>query len=100
MLFHENCLLADMIPYFSGKLRKMSQNLSSAAVVIGALRVNPCPANNFCPENLFYSICCIYSNALQYTFTMVVNIMNPDQTAPRSSLIRVHIVCNIGNQST
>ena len=46
MIFHENCLLADNsheISYliFSKirKLFKMSQNLSSAAVVIGALRV-------------------------------------------------------------
>ena len=29
----------NIIPYFCRKLRKMSQNLSSAAVVIGALRV-------------------------------------------------------------
>ena len=36
MIFHENRLLA----YFFQKLRKMLQNLSSAAVVIGALRVN------------------------------------------------------------
>ena len=39
-----NCLPADsshenIMPYFFGKLRKMSQNLSSAAFVIGALRV-------------------------------------------------------------
>ena len=45
MIFHENRLLADdshVISYliFCPKLRKMSQNLSSAAVVIGALRVN------------------------------------------------------------
>ena len=43
MIFHENRLLADdyrdIIPYFCRKLGKMSQNLSSAAVVIGALRV-------------------------------------------------------------
>ena len=43
MIFHENCLLADNsheISYFIffRKLGKMSQNLSSAAVVIGALR--------------------------------------------------------------
>ena len=31
----------NIIPYFCRKLGKMSQNLSSAAVVIGALRVNP-----------------------------------------------------------
>ena len=29
-----------MIPYFFRKLGRMSQNVSSAAVVIGALRVN------------------------------------------------------------
>ena len=40
MLFHENRLLAlNFIPYFCRKLEKVSQNLSSAAVVIGALRV-------------------------------------------------------------
>ena len=45
MIFHENRLLEDDshgISYliFFRKLEKMSQNLSSAAVVIGALRVN------------------------------------------------------------
>ena len=45
MILHENRLLADdshEISYliFYRKLGKMSQNLSSAAVVIGALRVN------------------------------------------------------------
>ena len=40
MIFHENRLLADIIPYFSRKLGKLLQNLSSAAAVIGALRVN------------------------------------------------------------
>ena len=53
MIFHENRLLADdshessagrrfscnIMPYFCQKLGKMLQNLSSAAVVIGALRV-------------------------------------------------------------
>ena len=44
MIFHENRLLADdshEISYliFFKKLGKMPQNLSSAAVVIGALRV-------------------------------------------------------------
>ena len=47
MLFHENCLLADdsheiLYLYFFQKLGKTSQNLSSGAVVIGALRVNQC----------------------------------------------------------
>ena len=45
MIFHENRLLADdshEISYliFFRNLGKASQNLSSAAVVIGALRVN------------------------------------------------------------
>ena len=45
MVFHENHLLADDshdISYliFFQKLGKLSQNLLSAAVVIGALRVN------------------------------------------------------------
>ena len=45
MIFHENRLLADdshEISYliFYRKLGKMSKNTSSAAVVIGALRVN------------------------------------------------------------
>ena len=37
-----------IIPYFFRKLEKMSQNLSSAAVVIGALRVNILPTSVFC----------------------------------------------------
>ena len=44
MIFYDNRLLADNsreISYlFFSKIRKMSQNLSSAAVLIGALRVN------------------------------------------------------------
>ena len=39
MIFHENRLLSDIIPYFFRKLGKMSQNLWSAAVVISALSV-------------------------------------------------------------
>ena len=37
MIFHEN--RENVMPYFCRTLGKMSQNLSSAAVVIGALRV-------------------------------------------------------------
>ena len=60
MIFHENRLLANdsheiFYIFFFSKLEKMSQNLSSAAVVIGALRVNlarvstlPCYDGNFC----------------------------------------------------
>ena len=45
MIFHENRLLADdshetSYLIFFRKLERMSHNLSSAAVVIGALRVN------------------------------------------------------------
>ena len=52
MIFHENRLLADdshVISYliFCRKLGKMSQNLSSAAVVIGALRVKSISNNSF-----------------------------------------------------
>ena len=43
MKFHENRLLGNIIPYFCRKLGKMSQYLSSAAVVTGALRVNRTP---------------------------------------------------------
>ena len=41
MIFHENRLIfsCNIIPYFGRKLGKVSQNLSSASVVIGALRV-------------------------------------------------------------
>ena len=47
MIIHENRLLADdshVILYliFVENLGKMSQNLSSAAVMIGALRIIPC----------------------------------------------------------
>ena len=40
MIFHENHQLADDSHVICRKLGNMSQNLSSAAVVIGALRVN------------------------------------------------------------
>ena len=44
MIFHDSSagrqFSCNIIPYFFPKLEKMSQNLSSAAVVIGALRVN------------------------------------------------------------
>ena len=46
MIFHENCLLADdshEMSYliFVENWGKLTHNLSSAAVVIGALRVKP-----------------------------------------------------------
>ena len=57
MIFHENRLLADdshEISYLIFlKIGKDVAKLSSAAVVIGALRVNnPHPATIFCLENV------------------------------------------------
>ena len=43
MIFHENRFSCNIIPYFCQKFGKMSQKLSSAAVVIGALRVSSPP---------------------------------------------------------
>ena len=40
MIFHEQTILMKYHPLFVQKLEKMAQKLSSAAVVIGALRVN------------------------------------------------------------
>ena len=54
------------------------------------LSLNLYPANIFALKmSSAYYVCCIYSNALQNTFTMEENTMNPDQT-----LILVHSVCN------
>ena len=65
MIFHENRLLADdsnEIPYliFFRNSGKMSQNLSSAAVVISASRVKLYVA---VPEKyvIFITICDVYS---------------------------------------
>ena len=53
MIFHENCLLADnshelSCLIFFQKLGKISENLSSAAVVIGILRVKETTFNFSC----------------------------------------------------
>ena len=53
MIFDENCLLADNsheISYPVCSKIKMSQNLTSAAVMIGAVRVNQKPEDDddFC----------------------------------------------------
>ena len=47
MIFHENRLLA-IIPYFFQKLGKILQNLSSVAVVMGALRVKSLTVLGLC----------------------------------------------------
>ena len=58
--------------------------------------VNPYPASIFDSKmSSAYCICCIRSNVPD-NFFMEANIMNPDQTTPKgSSLICVHIVCNM-----
>ena len=55
MIFHENHLLAEdsheiSYLFFFRKFEKMSQNLSSAAVVLGALRVNN--MSDDCPNKI------------------------------------------------
>ena len=53
---------------------------------------NPYPATFFSPENV---VC------FRLDYFMEANNMNPDQTAPfLSSLIWVHVVCNLGYQRT
>ena len=58
------------------------------------------PTNIFCLENvvrLLFMPAALFLNALETTFIMEANTMNPDQTAP---LIWVHNVFNKGYQST
>ena len=62
MIFYENRLPADdshEISYliFFLKLRKMSQNLSSAAVLIGALSVNSLNSGYICFLHAFIVVC-------------------------------------------
>ena len=58
----------------------MLQNLSSAAVMIGALRVYP--ANIFCP-NMVVSIIHLH---IQTYFMMEAQTKNPDQIAPKGEV--------------
>ena len=74
MIFHENGLPADdshEIYLIFQKLRIMSQNLSSAAVVIGALRVKNCVSGrsafpksykNLCRSNISYEVLAFLEN--------------------------------------
>ena len=65
----------------------MSQNLLSAAVVIGALRVNPYLANIFVLNmSSAYCICNIYFNALQTSFITEAKTKHPDQTIPKEAV--------------
>ena len=61
MIFHENRLLADdsneiSCLIFFRKLGKSLQNLPSAAVLIGALRVNVTPLNYFAVNNRLHRL--------------------------------------------
>ena len=64
MIFHENCLLADnsheilYLTLLFQKLGKMLEHLSSAAVVIGALRVKN--EKNWVSLTLIWPICFLY----------------------------------------
>ena len=90
MIFHENCLLADdshEISYliFFRKLGEMSQNLSSAAVVIGVLRVKLPPVMNL--SSAFSSAYFLRKPLLQTIWTQI-------RLLPiESSLIWVLSVC-------
>ena len=49
--------------------------------------INPYPVNMFLKRMLSaYYFCCINSNALQNTFSMEANTMNPDQTALKGAV--------------
>ena len=49
--------------------------------------INPYSANIFVKKILSaYYFCCVNSNALQNTFSMEANTMNPDQTAPKGAV--------------
>ena len=64
---------------------------SSAVLNIILSRTINSVANPFSRQYFFvlkmlsaYYICCIYLNALETTFIMEANTINPDQTAPRA----------------
>ena len=71
----------------------MAQNLSSAAVVIGALRISPYPATIF----LSLKCCLLFMSAayiqvqFRLDFNMEANNINPNQTAIRSGSILLAI---------
>ena len=88
MIFHENRLLADdshEIAYliFFRKLGKMSQNLSSAAFVIGALRVMNTA------QIRFYQINNLKMNL--YGFANKCNISTVTEPAENWKCINYHI---------
>ena len=91
MIFHGNRLLADdshVISYLIifRKLEKMSQNLSSVAVVIGTLRVillSLCRLGNFFNDFLlsadFFYLKLTFSKNYFRNTIRVSNSLNPDQ---------------------
>ena len=85
MIFHENRLLADdshEISYliFFRKLGKMSQNLSSAAVVIGALRVNAFVKKKLLSSADFLQNYFFFSKNILGTLSSVSNSLDPGPT--------------------
>ena len=66
-----------MIPYFFLKLGKMLQNVLSAAVVIGALRVNGLQI--YISEIV---ICCTLRKHYGANVNIGANSVDPHQTAP------------------
>ena len=85
----------NIIPYYFGKLGKMSQNLSSAAVVVCALRVNRLTED--CPVIGFW---CIFSHWWFFPFNPLstgnpyrVTFANSEDPDEMQHFIRVCTVC-------
>ena len=82
MIFHWQTILIKNHTYFLLKTRKDVAKFvvsRSAAVVIGALMVNPCPVKIFFVQKILtdYNVCCINSVALQTNTIFEANAMNP-----------------------
>ena len=89
------------MPYFFRKFEKISQKLSSAAVVVGALRVNSLPTGSFCTflssadffqNQLFFKNS--FSNSIRVSISLIQ--IRPDILP---GLIWVQTICK-GHQQT
>ena len=111
MIFHENCLLADnshKISYliFFRKLGKMSENLSSAAVVIGTLRVNPYRIfhkAHMSIQCIMRMVHCSYYEVIVYNLKKIVfvslkivivlvNSIDPDEKIQKMTCLKIFIL--------